>query len=140
MALGETKGIILFTKDFKEKDKLVKIFTESYGKLMFCERRASKNNPLLPAILPFTEAVYIGNFREEGLSFLNSSKEVQPFRNIQQDIFINAYGTYILNLVDAAIEDQHYDPNLFQFTHMALSALNEQKIRKSLQIFLKFNC
>lgn len=35
MALGETKGIILFTKDFKEKDKLVKIFTESYGKLMF---------------------------------------------------------------------------------------------------------
>ena len=34
MALGETKGIILF-KDFKEKDKLVKIFTESYGKLMF---------------------------------------------------------------------------------------------------------
>ena len=25
------------------------------------------------------------------------------------------------------IEDQHYDPNLFQFTHMALSALNEQK-------------
>lgn len=81
----------------------------------------------MPAILPFTEAVYIGNFREEGLSFLNSSKEVQPFRNIQQDIFINAYGTYILNLVDAAIEDQHYDPNLFQFTHMALSALNEQK-------------
>ena len=140
MALGETKGIILFTKDFKEKDKLVKIFTESYGKLMFCERCTSKNNPLLPAILPFTEAVYIGNFREEGLSFLNSSKEVQPFRNIQQDIFINAYGTYILNLVDAAIEDQHYDPNLFQFTHMALSALNEQKIRKSLQIFLKFNC
>lgn len=128
MALGETKGIILFTKDFKEKDKLVKIFTESYGKLMFFVKGAHrKNNPLLPAILPFTEAVYIGNFREEGLSFLNSSKEVQPFRNIQQDIFINAYGTYILNLVDAAIEDQHYDPNLFQFTHMALSALNEQK-------------
>ncbi|MGC3558364.1 DNA repair protein RecO, partial [Enterococcus faecalis] len=58
---------------------------------------------------------------------LNSSKEVQAFRNIHQVIFINAYGTYILNLVDAAIEDQHYDPNLFQFTLMALSALNEQK-------------
>ena len=25
MALGRPKGIILFTKDFKEKDKLVKI-------------------------------------------------------------------------------------------------------------------
>ncbi|MDU3711921.1 MAG: DNA repair protein RecO, partial [Enterococcus faecalis] len=52
MALGETKGIILFTKDFKEKDKLVKIFTESYGKLMFFVKGAHrKNNPLLPAIL-----------------------------------------------------------------------------------------
>ena len=40
MALGETKGIILFTKDFKEKDKLVKIFTESYGKLMFLDRKS----------------------------------------------------------------------------------------------------
>lgn len=47
MALGETKGIILFTKDFKEKDKLVKIFTESYGKLMFFVKGAHrKNNPL----------------------------------------------------------------------------------------------
>ena len=137
--IRETKGIILFTKDFKEKDKLVKIFTESLWKIDVFVKGAHRK------IIPFASdsAIYrsrhIGNFREEGLSFLNSSKEVQP-RNIQQDIFINAYGTYILNLVDAAIEDQHYDPNLFQFTHMALSALNEQKIRKSLQIFLKFNC
>lgn len=79
MALGETKGIILFTKDFKEKDKLVKIFTESYGKLMFFVKGAHrKNNPLLP-ILPFTEAVYIGNFREEGLSFLNSKERSSTF-------------------------------------------------------------
>ncbi len=44
MALGETKGIILFTKDFKEKDKLVKNFLQNpMEKLMFfCERRASK--------------------------------------------------------------------------------------------------
>ena len=31
MALGETKGIILFTKDFKEKDKLVKILQNPMG-------------------------------------------------------------------------------------------------------------
>lgn len=128
MVLGESKGIILFTKDFKEKDKLVKIFTESYGKLMFFVKGAHrKNNPLTPAILPFTEAIYLGDFRGEGLSFLNSSKAVEPFRKIQQDIFINAYATYILNLVDAAIEDQVYDPNLFQFTHQALTALEEDK-------------
>ncbi|ALS38213.1 DNA repair protein RecO (recombination protein O) [Enterococcus rotai] len=128
MTLGETKGIILFTKDYKEKDKLVKIFTESFGKLMFFVKGAHrKNNPIGPAILPFTEAVYIGDFREEGLSFLNGSKEVYPLRVIQEDIFVNAYATYILNLVDAAVEDRTYDPNLYHFVQQALKLLNENK-------------
>lgn len=128
MTVGETKGIILFTKDYKEKDKLVKIFTESFGKLMFFVKGAHrKNNPIAPAILPFTEAVFIGDFKEDGLSFLNGSKEVCPFRVIQADIFVNAYATYILNLVDAAIEDRTYDPNLYHFVKQALTLLNENK-------------
>lgn len=128
MAVGETRGIILFTKDFKEKDKLVKIFTESSGKLMFFVKGAHrKNNPISSSILPFTEAIYIGDFREEGLSFLNGSKDVKPFRLIQQDIFINAYATYILNLVDAAIEDRVYDPHLFKFVQQALMLMDEEK-------------
>lgn len=128
MAVGETKGIILFTKDFKEKDKLVKIFTESSGKLMFFVKGAHrKNNPISSSILPFTEAIFIGDFREEGLSFLNGSKDVKPFRLIQQDIFINAYATYILSLVDAAIEDRVYDPQLFQFVQQALQLMNDGK-------------
>lgn len=128
MVAGESKGIILFTKDYKEKDKLVKIFTESYGKLMFFVKGAHrKNNPITPAILPFTQAIYIGEFKDQGLSFLNSSKEVKPFLTIQQDIFINAYATYLLNLVDVAIEDRVYDPNLFHFVEQALTLLNEGK-------------
>lgn len=128
MVAGESKGIILFTKDYKEKDKLVKIYTESYGKLMFFVKGAHrKNNPISAAILPFTEAVYIGEFKNQGLSFLNSCKEVTPFLTIQQDIFISAYATYLLNLVDVAIEDRVYDPNLFHFVEQALTLLNDGK-------------
>lgn len=128
LSIGETKGLILFTKDYKEKDKLVKIFTESYGKMMFFVKGVHrKNNPIRASILPFTKAVYIGEFKNEGLSFLNSSKEVTPFLTIQQDIFINAYATYLLNLVDVAIEDRTYDPNLFFFADQALTLLNEGK-------------
>ena len=128
MVAGETKGIILFTKDYKEKDKLVKIFTESYGKMMFFVKGAHrKNNPISSTILPFTEAIYIGEFKNQGLSFLNSSKEGKAFLTIQQDIFINAYATYLLNLVDVAIEDRVYDPNLFHFLEQALTLLNKEK-------------
>lgn len=128
MVLGESKGLVLFAKDYKEKDKLVKIFTESFGKQMFFIKNAHrKNNPLMPALLPFTQAVYIGDFRTEGLSFINSSKEVKPFLTIQQDIFLNAYATYILNLADKAIEDRVYDPGLFSFCMQALELIDEGK-------------
>ncbi len=126
MELAETKGLILFSRDHKEKDKLVKIFTESFGKQMFFVKNAHrKNNPLTPALMNFTEAVYFGAIHEEGLSFLNGAKEVRPFRNIQQDIFLTAYGTYMLNLVDVAIEDRVYDPGLYGFTKQALMQLDQ---------------
>lgn len=123
---SESKGLILFARNHREKDKLVKIFTEKHGKMMFFVKNANRpNNTITTAILPFTEAVYVGEFRNEGLSFLNDSKEVTSFTHIQQDIFISAYATYILNLVDAAIEDVTYDPALYGFTHQALTYLNE---------------
>ncbi len=44
--VGETKGIILFSRDYKEKDKLIKIFTESAGKVMFFAKGIHRaNNP-----------------------------------------------------------------------------------------------
>ncbi|MEG0373934.1 MAG: DNA repair protein RecO, partial [Enterococcus sp.] len=112
--IGETKGMILFSRDYKEKDKLIKIFTESAGKVMFFAKGIHRpNNSLNIAIQPFTEAIYIGNLKSDGLSFLNSAKDVQPLRKLQEDIFLNAYGSYILSLTDAAIEDHVYDPALY---------------------------
>jgi DNA repair protein RecO (recombination protein O) len=123
---AESKGIILFTRDYKEKDKLVKIFTESAGKRMFFVKGAHRrNNPLMPALQPFTEATYIGEFKPDGLSFLNGAKDVKGYRLIQGDIFLNAYATYILNLTDKAIEDNTYDPSLFHFVETALTMMDQ---------------
>jgi DNA repair protein RecO (recombination protein O) len=48
------------------------------------------------------------------------------FDEIQKDIFISAYATYILNLVDVAIEDGTYDPALYGFTLEAITLLNQK--------------
>lgn len=125
---GETKGLIIYSRPYKEKDKLVKIFTEKYGKMVFFVKGATrKNNPLTAGIQPMTEATYFGEMKAEGLSFLNSVKFIKPYTYLQQDIFVNAYGTYLLNLADAAIEDKKQDVALFTFLKVALNALNEQK-------------
>ena len=122
----EFNGLVLFSRNYREKDKLVKLFTESYGKKMFFVKGANrKNNPLTAALQPFTKACFIGDIKDEGLSFLNTVKEISPYEAIQKDIFISAYGTYILNLVDIAIEDGTYDPSLYGFTLEAISLLNQ---------------
>lgn len=126
--LGETKGIILYQKNHKEKDKLVKIFTEQYGKMVFYVKHVQKkNNPLKAAILPMTTGTYIGEIKKEGLSFLNAAKKITPFLYLQQDIFANAYATYWLGLVDACLEDKKADPFLFSFLKEALKQLNDKK-------------
>ena len=124
---AETKGIIIYSRDHREKDKLVKIFTEKYGKLVFYVKGAHrKNNPLLSAILPMTEATYAGEMRKDGLSFLNSVKFVAPYTYLQEDIFANAYATYVLALADAAIEDHKAEPYLFTFIEKILTRMNEK--------------
>ena len=136
--LAESKGLILSSRNYKEKDKLVKIFTESSGKMMFYIKGIHRQNqPLSPALLPFTEAVYIGNFRSEGLSFLSSVKDVHAFRHIQEDIFLSGYGTYLLNLVDAAIEDHQYDPHLYSLRNKHCDGWTKEMMQKSSRIFLK---
>ena len=121
----EEKAIILWTKNHKEHDKLVKIFSQKDGKFMCYARGVhKKNNALNSAIQPFTKAVYLGKFTKDSLSFLNAAKEVEPYRNIQQDIFINAHATYILRLADAVIDDNKTDEPLFAFVDLALTMLD----------------
>ncbi len=126
MQLAESRGLILFSRDYKEKDKLVKIFTESAGKQMFYAKGIhKKNNPLTSVLQNFTEATFIMNLKADGLSFLNGAKDVKPLTTIQQDIFLAGYSTYLLNLADAAIEDKVYDPHLYQFLSLCLNLIND---------------
>ncbi|MDR3157190.1 MAG: DNA repair protein RecO [Lactobacillales bacterium] len=121
----EFQGMILFSKDYKEKDRLVKIFTEQAGKRMFFVRNIKKrNNPLVQGIMNFCYGLYIGKLQKEGLSFLNGVKIAEMFSKIQSDIFLSGYATYILNLVDIAIEDNEYDPSLYVFTNKSLQLID----------------
>lgn len=126
--LEEVRGLVLSVRKHRERDYLVKLFTGRYGKLMFFVRGTKKPNfSLKPAIQPFTSATYIADIRQEGLCFLRDAKDITPYTGIQQDIFKNAYATYILQLADAALEDRVVDPRLFEQLVQALEVINEDK-------------
>lgn len=110
----ETRGIVLYNRDFRESDKLVKLFTEKAGKQMFFVKHVAKSR-LLPVIQPFTYADFIVKLNDDGLSYIEDFHQVQSFRHINQDIFRLSYATYLLALADACIQDKQPDASLFAF-------------------------
>lgn len=124
--IADFNGIVMLRKDYRERDMLVKILTDHFGKKMFFIRRARKRGfSLAAAILPFTHGTYIGNTRADGLSFINTAKNYRQWQSISQDITLNAYATYILNLIDVAFPDGQVIAEWYQRALFALNAIDE---------------
>ena len=100
----ETRGIVLYNREFREDDKLVKIFTEKSGKRMFFVKHAGKSR-LNPMLQPLVTA--------------------DMLLKINADLFALSYATYVLALADASIQDNQVDPALFAFLEKTLSLMEE---------------
>ena len=99
-------GILMYRKEYRERDLLVKFATQQVGKRMFFIRGARKRGfKMMADLLPFTYGGYVGDIRDKGLSYIKTAKETSQFMGISNDIVKNAYATYIMSLVDLAIAD-----------------------------------
>src|SRR5699024_2233189 len=115
----EFSAIVSKRKNYRERDMLGTMFTDKFGFKTFYVRGVRKRGfntffvrgvrkrgfKLGAAILLFTHGTYIGSINSEGLSFITATKGIDQFQSINQDIILNAYATYILELVKAAFED-----------------------------------
>lgn len=124
MMLQETSGLVLYNRNFREDDKLVKIFTEQAGKRMFFVKHASRSK-LASVIQPLILADFILKINEEGLSYIEDFHQVKVFHKIQADIFTLSYATYLVSLADAALVDGIYDSALFAFLVKTLELMEE---------------
>lgn len=138
--IEEFQGIVLYRKDYRERDLLVKILTDRFGKKMFLVKGGKRpKNRLASAILPFTYGHYVGDIRT-GLSFINTAKETHHFWQISQDIELNAYASYILGLVDKAFEDEtavdYWFEKVFQALKLIDAGFDPQAITQIIEIQL----
>lgn len=122
----EFNGIIMYRRDYKERDLLVKILTDQIGKTMFMVKDAKKRGSRIgPAVLPNTHGRYVGTLNQTGMSFINAVLDAEQYFNIAQDIFKNAYATYILALLDSAYQDNQPLGHWFDTISNALTLIDE---------------
>ena len=99
----ESRGFILFNRNYRENDKLVKIFTKQAGKRMFFVRGGGSGK----------------------LSAVIQPLNIAEFMMTVNDIFKLSYATYLAALTDAAIADGVVDAQLFAFLEKTLVLMEE---------------
>ena len=124
MQTRETQGLILYNRNYREDDKLVKIFTETDGKRMFFVKHAGKSK-LNAVIQPLMVANFIVKLNDNGLSYIEDYKEVELYKHINEDLFRLSYASYVVALADSAISDGVADPHLFVFLKKTLELMDE---------------
>ena len=82
---AETQGLVLYSRNYKEKDKLVKIFTESFGKRMFFVKNFGKS-PYASSLQAFTDGKLTATINDGGFSFIEDVSEVVVYKNISSDL------------------------------------------------------
>ena len=121
----EFRGIVVSRKNYRERDMLVKILTDRFGfKTFFVRGVAKRGFSMGAAILPYAYGTYLGSISDEGLSFITNPKEVEQFRQLSQDIELNAYAAYILGLAEQAFMGQ-YNPSWYLNVYQALSLIDQ---------------
>lgn len=126
MVLSEVNGLVLFHQRHREKDYLVKIFTDQYGKLMFFLRGSKQVRTTLKSVLqPFSYGRFIIDYRDQGLCFLRDAKQVEAMNQIYGDLEKQAHATYLCSLSDAAIEDREPSPGLLYDLSLGIQSINE---------------
>lgn len=104
METKKSLGLVLYNRNYREDDKLVKIFTETSGKRMFFVKNVGKSK-LASVIQPLTIADFMMKLNEKGLSYIEDYNSVQNYPKINQDLFKLSYASYLLALADAAISE-----------------------------------
>ena len=134
------EGIVLFKRDYREKDALVKIFTQEFGtKMFFVKHYYQANNSLIPVLQPLTCNAYVGKIQSNGLSFLREGSPVRKFKTIQTDYEKQAYAIYLSQLIDASIEDNLKDSLLYEFYKALLKAIDSGLSHQVLTIYCEIH-
>lgn len=126
MSVEEVHGIILFKREYRERDFLVKILTAEYGPIMFFVRgQKRERGAIFQSIQPMTKAIYIADIRHQGLSFIQGAKEVNHLIHLRSDIKANAYAAHVLALANAATTEFEQNLQIFQGLSSTLNLMNQ---------------
>jgi DNA repair protein RecO (recombination protein O) len=121
-----TPGILIRRTEYGESDLIVTFFTLARGKLSLIAKAAKKSTRRFAGVLElFSEVNLVGAAgRQRGLPVLQEAALTHPFGQIRAVPTRIAYASYWAELIDAWMEEQVEQPELYHLLHHGLTQLD----------------
>jgi len=124
----KVKGIVLKTMDFKEKDKLMWIFTEELGKVsVLCKGVRNQKSRMQSLAMPLLLGEFM-LYKGKSMHTLNEGSVITTFKGLKEDLVLLTYGSYFLELCDIVSMDSEPDRELYRDLITALYILESKAL------------
>lgn len=134
MSLHKVKAVVIKTKEFKENDKLVWLYTDKLGKITTIAKGSKKSkSKLLSLTLPLCYGEYV-LFKGKNLYNLQEGKILSSFQGLLGNLDKLTYSSYICELIDICLEDEEVNSELFKDFITCLYLLNTDALNYELLI------
>lgn len=129
MDLIKTRGIILKSQEYREKDRLLVIFTLEQGKVTVLAKGVrSVKGRFHAAGQPMTLGDFV-LFPGKNIHQLNEASAVHSFPGARTDVIRLTYATYFLELADIAMADREVNEKFFLDLVKSLYLLEQPHIQ-----------
>lgn len=134
LSLHKTNAVVIKSKEFKENDKLVWLYTEKLGKITTIVKGSRKSKSrFLSLTLPLCYGEYIV-FKGKSLFNMQEGKVINSFQSLLSNLDKLTYSAYLCELIDICIEDGEVNESLFREFLTCMYLLNTDALDYELLI------
>lgn len=120
---SNVEGIVLRTREYSETDLLVTVYSKERGKFSAIAKGARKvKSSLRGAVQPFMCSEF-AVLPGKSLSIITQGAVINPYLGLRDDLGKIAYGSYLLELVQLATEENKVHADLYYLLQAALVLL-----------------
>jgi len=126
-----TEAVVLRSLDYGETSQIVTLLTRKQGKVGVMAKGARRTKSQFGATLQpmaYTQVVFYYKPTRD-LQILSESSHVESFHRLRRDLESITVGLRIVELVDALVEEESPQPEVFALTVRALRRLNHTEKR-----------
>lgn len=134
MPLVKTQGIVIKQMNLGEADKIITLFTDKLGKIGAVVHGARKSKSIFLSstqIFAYCEFVL---YKGKSMYTVNQSEIKESFQGLLSDLYTLTYSSYMVELLDALIQNEESNIELFTLVLKALYLMTDTDIDKEVLI------